>query len=132
MQASIAAGARPASRSAFSIIYVPLILLLLIAFVAMAVDTGRIRLAKAELQGGADAAARAGISAMPNNSGISQSATRAQNIAQANVVAETNIQFDQGADIEWGIWNSTTHTFLVLVDDPLTVGIDERERANAV
>src|SRR6188472_4275729 len=102
-----------ARRSGFSIIYIPLILLLLVAFVAMAVDTGRIRLAKAQLQGAADASARAGVSGLPGF-GIGGSLARAQLVAQANDVAEQKVVFDNGADIEWGYWDSKTRTFFLI------------------
>src|SRR4051812_45254210 len=87
-------------RRGFSIVYIPVILLLLIAFVAMAVDTGRIRLAKAQLQGASDAAALAGASGVPLFT-IDSCAVRAQKTAQANQVAEADVVLDKNADLQW-------------------------------
>ena len=49
---------RPGDRSGLSIIYVIILLVVLIAFVGFAVDVGRIRLVRSQLQTAAEAAAR--------------------------------------------------------------------------
>src|SRR5437899_3156392 len=124
----VAAARSPRGLSA---IYFVVLLVAVVAFVSMAVDIGRIRLARTELQ--ADAAARSGADALP----ISTPAT----IDNAVTAADANGVIDQdhsngtpdGArinpgvtlipddDIEFGIWDPTLHTFSVLVDNAGTV-----------
>ncbi|MGE5612112.1 MAG: TadG family pilus assembly protein [Bacillota bacterium] len=76
----------PRARHGFVIIYVALILVVLIAFVALGIDIGRLHLAKTELQAAVDAAARAGAAKIPPQYGgdTNQNAARAVAIALAN------------------------------------------------
>jgi uncharacterized membrane protein len=53
--------------SGFSIIMLVVMLAVLIGFVSLAVDMGRVRLARAELQTVADAAARSGAFSLKDN-----------------------------------------------------------------
>src|SRR5437763_334556 len=55
-------------RRGLSAIYVVLILVAMIGFVSLAVDVGRIRLARTEIQLATDAAARAGADSLPISS----------------------------------------------------------------
>ncbi|HEX2973791.1 MAG TPA: pilus assembly protein TadG-related protein [Tepidisphaeraceae bacterium] len=78
----------PSTRQGFAIIYVVLILVVLIGFVALGVDMGRLHLAKTELQVAADAAARAGAAKIPPQYGTpgdeNQTAARSAATALAN------------------------------------------------
>jgi hypothetical protein len=58
-------GPRLKQRRGLSVIYVVVFLVALIAFVSLAVDVGRIRLARTEVQLATDAAARAGVVSIP-------------------------------------------------------------------
>src|SRR5690242_19000059 len=55
----------PRDRRGISLVLVGFALVVLVGFVSLAVDIGRLRLANAELQTAADAAARAGAFALP-------------------------------------------------------------------
>src|SRR5688572_15467529 len=58
------AGRRHSRRRGLSIVLVVLTLVVLIGFVSLAVDVGRVRVAKIQLQTAADAAATAAVSGM--------------------------------------------------------------------
>jgi hypothetical protein len=126
-----------------SAIYTVFVLVAMVAFVSLAVDIGRIRLARTELQVATDAAARAGADSLP----ISHQATidNACDAAEENGVIDaqrsgnnhlgerTNpgVALIPSDDLEVGIWDPKTRTFTVLDDTGGTV-IDERRKANAV
>src|SRR2546423_455876 len=96
-------------RRGMSILYVVIMLIVLIAMVSLAVDYGRVKLARAQLQTAADAAARAGASGLP----VSTAATldRATDVAEENVCLETTVSFNNAEDLDFGVWNRSTHTF---------------------
>jgi hypothetical protein len=112
----------------FSILYVPLMFLLLFAFAALAIDIGRMRLGKSQLQAAADASARAGASGLPVS--IPASIVRATNTANANTVLESNVSLLPGSDLEYGTWDPKTSTFTPIIDNTATPN-DERDAANA-
>jgi len=130
-------------RGGLSAIYFIFLLVALAGFVSMAVDIGRIRLARTQIQLATDAAARAGADSLP----ISQQATIDNTVTSAdandvidmdqsknNVIgARTNpgLPLEPSEDIEVGIWNPTLRTFTVLTDTAKTPS-DERRKANAV
>src|SRR5207248_3567733 len=76
----------------------------------LAVDFGRVQLAKTELQRSADAAARAAAGTLAQ--GISAARAAANSIAYANLVDGTHHVLAT-SDIEFGNWNETTHKFTV-------------------
>src|SRR5215207_2484007 len=134
-------------RRGVSILFVIIFLVVLIAFVSLAVDVGRVRLARAELQTAADAAARAGARSLPaSNQAVVGEATYAgtQNPvidsedANADHMGErTNpgVALDENDDIHVGVWVEATDgapaQFKEIVDDP-TTRRDERREASAV
>ena len=81
-------------------------------FVSLAVDAGRCRMVKRQLQQAADAAALYGVTGLP------QGTTAAQNNAVAaaadNTADGTSVALDRQADIEFGTWDSSGRTFTVL------------------
>ena len=92
-------------------VYLAIALPLMIAFAALAVDVGRLQLAKSELQAVADAAARYGASATLGTSSPSSAAL-------ANVQAVVNqSKVDGGtltvnsADVQVGTYAASTNTF---------------------
>src|SRR5688572_28126062 len=90
-------------------VIIPLVLVVLVAllaFASLAVDYGRVRLARAELQAAADAAAR--YAAL----GISNSTLDAKGIdaANDNTVDSSTLVLTNN-DIDLGYWNVTTKTF---------------------
>jgi hypothetical protein len=88
----------------------------------LAVDWGHVQLAKTQLMGAADAAARAGCA------GLAQSPAEAVNAARyaasKNIVDGTPLDLQVG-DVEIGTWNESSNTFVKLF------GADQF-RANAV
>src|SRR5438876_4876702 len=54
------------ARRAFSIVYVGVVLFAMLAVVSLAVDMGRLRVARVQLQTAADASALAGAQQVPN------------------------------------------------------------------
>src|SRR5436309_12251451 len=133
-------------RGGFSLVLCCFLLVALIAFVSLAVDIGRVRLARTQLQTAADAAALAAarsLQFLPQADGVEQ----VQNIAIDT--AEQNVSIDQkdevGArqdrdvtlvreeDVEFGIWRPNApqgQRFFGLESNG--DGIDERREANAI
>jgi Flp pilus assembly protein TadG len=90
-----------------TILYVALATTVLVGLAVLAVDVGRMQLAKGELQRVADAAARAGAA------GLTTSSTQARNdaisIAAANTVDGSSLSLST-SDIEIGSWSESTFT----------------------
>jgi Flp pilus assembly protein TadG len=99
----------PRPRRGISLIYCTMIMTALFAITSLAVDLGRVQLAKTEMRRAATAAARASAS------GLSTSLANVQAIAQAyaqyNTIDGGTIAFDPSTDVAVGTWNSTTKTF---------------------
>ena len=92
--------------------YTVIMLIALCGFVSLAVDFGRVQLAKSELQMAADAAVRAGAAGLATS--VSQSRADAAAIALANLCDGVPVTLDRSADVEFGTWNTQTKTFTVL------------------
>ena len=88
--------------------YIIVCLVAMMGFVSLAVDLGRVQTAKTELRRATDAAARAAISALPQGTASLQAAAiamAANNKCDGSAVTLTN------ANIQSGIWNTSTKTF---------------------
>ena len=94
------------------LIYVAVSMVVLIAFASLAVDLGRVRLAKSELRCTADATAMAGTASLLN--GVTSAQTAASTFASANSVDGSSQTLDTTNDIEFGTWDTSTRTFAVL------------------
>jgi hypothetical protein len=107
--------------------------------VSLAVDFGRIRLARAQLQTTADVAARAGALSLPKSS--QAVIDDAVYVAVENSVIDTDdasngrtnpgVQLEPVEDVIFGLWDPQAHTFTELQDHPGS-DQDERRGANAV
>ncbi|MGA2583799.1 MAG: pilus assembly protein TadG-related protein [Tepidisphaeraceae bacterium] len=90
-------------------IYVVVSLAVMLGFCSLAVDLGRVQVAKTELRRAADAAARAGVAQLlSSGTSAAQSAAismAAQNYCDGSAVVLTNSQ------VQVGIWNSSSHSF---------------------
>lgn len=88
------------------------IMTMLVMLLSLAVDMGRVQVAKTELQRGVDAAAR--YAAYQYGNGSSSSAVTSAAIAAAadNSVDGTPLTLTS-SDISFGTWNSSTNTFTV-------------------
>ena len=128
-------------RRGVSVVLIVIVLVILIAFVSLAVDFGRVWLARAEMQTVADAAARAGALSLPvSNQKVLDNATEAalnnpvldteKNDAQ-HLGERTNpgVELDTDSDIVFGRWDGESfHELEDLAGTPR----DERRDANAV
>lgn len=106
-------------RRGFSAIYMAIILVVILGFVAFAVDIGKMQLAKTELQGAADAAARAGAAKVRQSRPLARSS--ALSVAAANTCTGDAVSLDVDSDIEIGTWNKTSRTFTVLPEGSPTI-----------
>src|SRR2546421_3968137 len=137
---ALARAARRRSRGV-SIVMVTIILMVLVGFVSLAVDVGRVRLAKVDLQTAADASATSGASGLElAPTGMATAIDRAIDGAEANNSIDVNsahtnredhpVLLVPDEDIEFGIWRQKTQSFEKL--ESVGGGIDERREANAV
>jgi hypothetical protein len=81
-------------------------------FVSLAVDYGRVQVAKMELHQSCDACARAAAATLP--SGVSAATTAAQTYAQYNVIDGAAGTLNSNTDIQYGLWNAATGSFTAL------------------
>lgn len=95
-----------------SLIYAMISMTALTGFVSLAVDLGRVQVAKTELQQAADAAAMYGAAGM--SQGVATVKSRVAAAAADNKVDGTTLAIDQTNDIEFGVWDPGTRTFTVL------------------
>lgn len=93
------------------LVKVALLLPLLLAMVALAVDMGYIYLVRSELQSAADAAALAGASGL--DQGAAEARRRAIEYAAKNLAAGSAVSL-QDVDIDTGAWDPLTRTFAAL------------------
>lgn len=131
------------SRRGLSIVLLTFVLVLLAFFVAFAVDIGRMRVAKAQLQTAADAAAISGVRELQfaPADGIELAEDTAIEVAaqnpnldaapsgQGGMRRDSAVNLVPVEDVEFGIWRESTRSFELVEDDG---GIDDRRRANAV
>jgi hypothetical protein len=94
------------------LIYGAISLVLFCAFVSLAVDFGRVQLAKTELRRNADAAARAAVANL--GSGVTAAQDAAINVASLNPVDGGTITLDRTNDIEFINWDTSTGSFTIL------------------
>ena len=93
-----------------SIIYIVVTMVAATGLVSLAVDYGRVQMAKTELRRAADAGARAAATALGSTSTAQSLAVQ---FAGANTCDGQAVQLDVANDIEFGTWDSTTRTFTV-------------------
>lgn len=106
-----------------SLVYSTVLMLTLMGIVSLAVDWGRVQVARSQLRAAADAASRAGAYALPQ--GVDAAITAAVQTAHDNHVDGTRLVLDPSQDIELGFWNITTKTFTAYTGN-------NRSQANAV
>lgn len=93
--------------SGMVMIYGVMAMTAMIAIASLAVDVGQVQLAKTEMVGAVDAAARAAVAYLPTDSAGARSAAIA--LASQHTVAGSSLVLQTG-DIEIGKWNSTTQS----------------------
>lgn len=100
-------GASVRARRGMSIIWMLVTMTVFIGFVSLAVDYGRVQMAKTEMRRAADAAARAGASGLGD---ITISTNLAIQYAAANKVDGTNCVIT-ASDIDMGNWDDVMNVF---------------------
>jgi Flp pilus assembly protein TadG len=100
-------------RKGISTIYMILFMSVLCAFASLAVDFGRVQLAKTELHRAADGAARAGAAGITDDAGTA--IALAKQYALLNNVDAHPLTLQSG-DITFGKWNAATATFTTQAD----------------
>ena len=93
-----------------AMIYVIVSVVALLGICSLAVDLGRVVVAKTQLRVAADAAARAGVAALAGNSGTSAVVAAAQAIALKNQADGYAVSL-ASTDVVVGIWNTSSRTF---------------------
>src|SRR4051794_26851068 len=122
------------NRRGVVLIYAAVLLMILVALVAFAVDIGRAHLVKTQLQATADAAARAAAWRLPyqvlntksnvvDSTGVTYTAA---DVAARNTADGTSVVVDPSLDVELGTWSLKTRTFTKATSNDLLM------QANAV
>jgi Flp pilus assembly protein TadG len=96
-------------RTGAVMVYAMTVLIVMLALGTVAVDWGHVQLAKTQLSGAADAAARAGAAALANSPAAAVDAARwtaAQNVVDGTALSVA------AADVQIGSWNGSTFTRL--------------------
>jgi Flp pilus assembly protein TadG len=91
------------------LVYALLTIVILSGLTSLAVDYGRVQLAKGELEHAADAAARFGATGLAL--GTSTASANAVQAAADNVADGSSVVLDPNNDIDFGIWSTTAHTY---------------------
>lgn len=113
------------SRRGVALLWLAIMLIVLLGFVALGIDIGRMHLARTELQTTADASARAAVWPVPQLQ-FADGAARAQAVIEANDAGGGPIGFDSAdEDLVYGIWWRNTRRF-----DPMPP--EYLNRSNAV
>ena len=133
---------RPPQRRGLSIVLVGMVLIILIAFASLAVDVGRVRLAKVQLQTAADSAAAAAASGMElfPQRGVLEPQDRAVEAAGRNFSidqsdtggarSDSGIELFVDEDMVFGRWYDESREFIRI--DQSGGGTDDRRQADAV
>jgi Flp pilus assembly protein TadG len=108
-------------------IYVVISLIVMLGFASLAVDLGRVIVAKTQLRAAADAAARAGVAALPQ--GSNDAITAAVNMAAQNNADGSPVVLNASTDVVIGTWNADTYTFTAGGSNPNAVEVFARRTA---
>ncbi len=109
-------------RRGAAVVYVLILSVVVSAFVSLAVDVGRAKLAKTQLGNAAEAAARAGAGGLSDSTAL----TKATSAAQLNYADGYPVVL-QASDIEIGIWTPATHTFFATGSGPNAVRVTAQD-----
>jgi Flp pilus assembly protein TadG len=118
-------------HAGMAMLYLIVMLLAMVAFCSLAVDLGRVQLAKTELRRAADSAARHGAAGLKN-------ILNSTSAAQANAVAAAADNTCDGSsvvlgssDVQLVIWNSSTRKYTVTTDPTQANGVRVTARRTA-
>ncbi|MBU5636427.1 hypothetical protein KOM00_06730 [Geomonas sp. Red69] len=105
-------------QKGFALVYIALMVVVLFAFVGLAVDMGHMYLTKGQLQNAADAGALAGVSQLPNVTVARQTAkqfTETNKAAGETVKVDLNNTNSVSGDIVVGYWDKNSRTLQAVV-----------------
>jgi Flp pilus assembly protein TadG len=102
------------SRRGAILIWVTAMMLVILGFAALAVDVGHLYVVQADLQLAADSAALAAAEGLTQ--GVSAARQRAIEYAGKNAANGAPVTVTP-ADVEFGIWNTVSHTFTPIATD---------------
>lgn len=108
------------SRKGNIVVLTALMLVVLLAMIAFAVDVGYMSVVSTEIQSSVDAAALAGAGALSNGPG--QARKEALNYLGMNAVGRRTLD-ESNAKIELGQWNSATRVFTPIRVSPSAVRV---------
>lgn len=111
------------NRPGSVLVLAAVLMVIMLIFLAFAIDVGYLSVVRAQLQVAADSAALAGAAALRD--GPAPAKTAAENFAQLNFAAGSTVHIVVDEDIQLGLWDDEKRSF-----EPLN-GDDERD-ANAV
>jgi Flp pilus assembly protein TadG len=120
---------RSRPRRGFSIIYLGIAMFALLGIISLAVDLGRVRMVRAQMQAATDAAAFAAVMEMPTVD-FTAAEQAAIDIAAANDADNASVVV-KSADIQFGKWDPDTRTFKLLAKGNGGV-TDPRHNADAI
>ena len=103
---------KAAARRGSILVLSAFMMVFIVGFIALAVDSGVIALARTQLQCAADSAAIAAADSL--SSGTSTAQTAAQTFAQDNTAGGAAVSLVPASDVTFGTWSSTTSTFTAL------------------
>lgn len=104
-------------RRGSTLVYATVGTFALAAVSAMAVDWGRVQVAKTELQAAADAAARYGVSGLQHSiAGASAARANAAAVVAQNKADGRPIPFVASQDVEIGVWKKSNKSFTPTTD----------------
>jgi Flp pilus assembly protein TadG len=97
-------------RAGIALIYITLVITIVFGFASLAMDYGRVQLAKTQLRNATDIAARSAAPALGNVATVQSLAIQ---YAAANGCDGTPVTLTAN-DVEFGDWDTTTRTFTIL------------------
>ncbi|GFO64313.1 Tad domain-containing protein [Geomonas paludis] len=106
------------NQKGFALVYIALMVVVLFAFVGLAVDMGHMYLTKGQLQNAADSGALAGVSQLPNVTVARQTAkqfTERNKAAGETAKVDLNTTNSANGDIVVGYWDKKTRKLLPVV-----------------
>ncbi len=115
---------RSIRRKGFVVVYASFIMIALTGLVSLAVDLGRVQLAKSQLRDATEAAARYAATGISDSTYVS----KAQSVASANYVDGTTLTL-LSSDVVVGTWSTSTKTFTAGGSSPNAVRINSERSA---
>lgn len=100
-------------------------MLVLTGFLSLAVDLGRVQLARTQLRDAVDAACRYAVTGVSDGTYL----VKAQSVASANMVDMTALALTSG-DVEQGTWNASTRVFTPTSTSPNAIRVTGRRAAS--